>query len=216
MIEKLFIEVDFFTIFYFIIIVVFSVLISDFLERIYKNTHEEILRKLPHILIGITLTVSPLFLTKVDIIILSIILFLGVLVTKHTPFITSIFSIKRVTFGLFATPLALGIMAFLWLPENIISFVFGMLVLTFSDSLAALFGRFYGRVKIPYSSKTYIGSISFFITTFIITFFLSDKVNVPVFILIASILTGLEVLLIFGLDNLFLPIMASFLFYFLL
>ncbi len=216
MFELFFTKSDFLIIFLFIALIIFSVLISDFLEKKINNIHEEILRKIPHITIGLIFISTPFFLSQSEIIILSIILFFGIFIGKYSPFFKSVFSIKRVSFGMWVTPLALGIMAFLWIPENINAFIFGMLIFTFSDSMAALFGRLYGKKKIPYSNKTYLGSFTFFLTSFIIILFMSENINIPLFLLVAIYLTFLEIILAFGLDNLFLPIVASYLFYFLL
>lgn len=100
MIERLFTQSDFFLIFSFLILIAFSVLLSDVLERMYKNTHEEILRKLPHILIGIIFTLTPFLLTQSEIILLSLILVFGILLGKYSPFFKTVFSVKRVTYGM--------------------------------------------------------------------------------------------------------------------
>ncbi|EFK96651.1 hypothetical protein LDC_1326 [sediment metagenome] len=53
----------------------------------------------------------------------------------------------------------------------------GMLILTFSDAFAAIFGRIYGKIRIPYSSKTILGSTAFFLSTIIILFIFSKENN---------------------------------------
>ncbi len=212
MVENFLNNANFFLIFSFLVLVAFSVLLSDVLKRKIKNIHEEILRKLPHILIGIVFIISPFFLSRLEIIFLSVILLLGVSAGKYLPIFKAVFSIKRVTFGMWLAPLSLGLMAFLWLPENISAFIFGMSVFAFSDSLAALFGRLYGKKKIPHFSKTFLGSAVFFITTFSIATMLAEKNNFLIFGAVAFLLTTIELILTFGLDNLLLPIAASYFF----
>ena len=207
---------SFFIILIFSVLIIFSILISNFLKNRIDNINEEILRKTPHILIGIIFSVTPFFMTKNEIIIFSIILFLGIFIKKYFSFFNSIFSIKRKSFGILFFPISLGILAFLWIPENLLAFIFGMLILTFSDSLAALFGKILGKKKIHKSEKTYLGTSIFFITTFFILLLTAKKINIENFIIISSILTFSEFILIYGFDNLFLPIIASYLFYFLI
>ncbi|MCU0680274.1 MAG: hypothetical protein MUF50_03175 [Planctomycetes bacterium] len=114
-------------------------------------------------------------------------------------------------------PLGLILAAFYFLPEQLLAFQFGVLVLSFSDALAAIFGNGLGKneIRIWGEKKTLLGSFAFFISTCIIAFFLSfPGGNLEWWrVMTASlILTFVEMILAFGLDNLILPILAAQLF----
>ncbi len=216
MIENFFINNNFLSILIFLSLVAFSVLLSDFLKARKKGIELEVLRKIPHILIGVIFSLSPFFMNKNEIIFSATILFLGVWVGKYLPFFKTVFSIKRITYGMWLTPISLGIMSFLWLPDSISTFLFGISVLTFSDAFAALAGKILKGNKIPFLKKTFEGSAAFFLTTTLLLFILSPEIKFWNFLLVSGILTILEMILIFGLDNLFLPIIAAFLFNYLI
>jgi dolichol kinase len=209
-------EINFFVIFVFIFFTVFSILISSLLEKKINKINKEVLRKVPHILICLLFSSTPFFMSTIEIYLLSVVLFLGVFVSKKMKVFKHIFTVDRKTFGLYLTPISLIIMAFIWLPYQKEAFVFGFFVLAFSDSLASLCGKVFAKKKVLNFKKTYLGSFVFFVTTFIIIILLSKKVDLKNFFAISFLLTFLEFILIYGLDNLFLPIAASYLFYFLL
>ena len=107
--------------------------------------------------------------------------------------------------------------AIFFLPENIIAFQFGIFVLGFSDALANILGDLLGRhrIKILGGYKSLEGSLVFFITTLILLMiFVAEPslANLEVYLMIALFLTLLEFLLFLGLDNLFLPVLAAYLF----
>ncbi len=203
-------------IFIFLILVASAVLLSDFLKNKKNKIKNEILRKIPHILIGLIFVFSPYFLTQLEIIFSAGILILGILIAKYSPFFNSVFNPQRKSIGLWLTPLSLIIMAWLWLPENQLIFTFGILIFTLADAMAAILGKYFAKNYFPIFNKSWIGSGGFFLTTLIILFFLAPEIKILEFILISLFLTMAEFFLIYGLDNLFLPIIASFLFFLLL
>mgnify|MGYP001369720483 CR=1 FL=1 len=73
-------------------------------------------------------------------------------------------------------------------PNNIA--VISLLIMTISDSLAALFGRIYGSIKIK--NKTLEGSLAFFISSSIIILF-SSSVNIYLGLMSALITTIVEI-----------------------
>jgi dolichol kinase len=111
-------------------------------------------------------------------------------------------------------PLSLVFMSLIWLPKDFTFFIFGMLVLTISDAVAALVGKLWAKKKILSSEKTYLGSFAFLISTIILLLVIIGFNNLNLIILISIILTLLEFILIYGIDNIFLPIVASYLLYF--
>ena len=213
MIKFFYLKYNFFIILIFIILVFLSLLISEIIQKKNRNIEKEILRKIPHILIGIIFSFSPFFMLKREIIFFSCLLFLGIFWAKFFSFFKTIFLIQRNSVGIWLTPITLISMTFIWLPNNIISFLVGILVLTFSDAFGAIFGKIFGKKKFLFSEKTFLGSGIFFLTTFFIFLFFSKKIFFWKIFSISFFLTFLELILIFGLDNLFLPIFASYLFY---
>ena len=212
MLRNFFHQNNFWAILILILLVIFSLLLSDFLKVKNKN-REEILRKIPHIIIGVIFSLAPIFMTRNEILISAVILFFGVWAGKYSPFFKSVFSIRRISYGMWMTPLSLGIMSWIWLPKNIIPFMVGMFILAFSDAFAALVGKLWAKKKIAWTEKTFLGSFSFFLSSFLILWFFSKDFSFWKISFISFVLTLFEIILIFGLDNLFLPIISSYLFH---
>ena len=200
----------------FLILIALSMLSTEFLKNTGKSK-QELIRKIPHILIGIILSFSPYFMTQKEIIISAILIVLGIWAGKYSPFFKNIFSIKRITYGMWLVPLTYGLMAWFWLPQEIDTFIFGLLVLTFSDSIASLVGTKWGKPSGIFKifGKSFLGSLSFFITTFFLFYFFLGKEKIYPSIISSIFLTFMELVLIFGLDNFFIPILSSTIFHFL-
>lgn len=113
-------------------------------------------------------------------------------------------------------PLGIALSALVFLPDALRAFQFGVLVLTFSDAFAAFFGSRYGKrkIRIGKHEKSLEGTIVFFLTTVVIGMFfgVSPIQMVPS----AAALALVELVLVFGLDNIALPLLAGFAFYFFL
>ncbi|MBC8214353.1 MAG: hypothetical protein H8E71_06925 [Candidatus Marinimicrobia bacterium] len=83
----------------------------------------------------------------------------------------------------------------------------GLLFLSIGDSVAALFGRKYGKTKIGHKSLE--GSIAFFISCVIISLFIPG-LNIWVGVISASVATVVELVGIFKLnDNFTIPIVTA-------
>ena len=95
MLKNFFLENNFISIFTIIILVIFSLLISEIIKKRYPKLNNELFRKIPHILIGMIFTLSPIFLNQSEIIISSIVLFCGIFISKFFSFFQSVFLIKR-------------------------------------------------------------------------------------------------------------------------
>lgn len=107
-----------------------------------------------------------------------------------------------------------------WGRENRELILVAMMILTFSDSLAGLIGYYWGRnpVRVFYEQKTALGSLSFFLTTFLIlSISLSWGYAIPIIlsfwgaVMLALVLTILESFSVIGIDNLTLPVLSAFL-----
>ena len=100
--------------------------------------------------------------------------------------------------------LVLGIISALLLWENDAARI-GIYALAFGDGLASLFGKLFGKRRIPFTSgKTYIGSITCFVAVFISSFCVCK--NLLYSLLIAFVAMVLEMLPLKDFDNVLLPV----------
>ncbi|MGD0976896.1 MAG: hypothetical protein ABR875_01200 [Minisyncoccia bacterium] len=184
-------------------------------EAIQRKTklENEYSRKIVHITSAIIVFLMPYYLNRLDIIGLSLFFIIFLLVTKKLGFLQSIHRVGRHSLGEIYFPLGVGLTAFFFLPNNIISFQFGFLILGFSDAIGGLVGYSLGNRKtILLGNKSIEGTATFFLTTFLIfIFFIYSKTSTnlisafPVVLLI----TLTELIFTGGLDNLFLPILSA-------
>jgi len=170
-------------------------------------------RRLTHIGTAMVAGAAPLFVGQKEIIIVSLI-FAGVLfVSRRYNLFSSIHTVDRVTFGEVFLPLGVALAALLFLPHDLAAFQFGVLVMGISDALAGFVGERFGKHSISLfkNKKSIKGSLAFLISTGILTFLFLPEFGYQL-LLIPLTLTFTEFLLIYGLDNLFLPIVAGLLF----
>lgn len=179
---------------------------------------DNIKRKMIHIIAALLICCFPYFLSLYHIILLAVLFALIFLVAKIFNFLPIVSNVKRVSLGEVFYPLGVLISAIIFLPQNDIrSFQFGILVLGLSDALANILGGLFGRFKYKLigNAKTIEGSSAFFISTFILFIIMKNRINpLPLdFYLLASLfLTLIEAVFFLGLDNLFLPVLSSYLF----
>ena len=179
---------------------------------------DNIKRKIIHIIAALLICCFPYFLSLYHIILLAVLFALIFLAAKIFNFLPIVSNVKRVSLGEVFYPLGVLISAIIFLPQNDIrSFQFGILVLGLSDALANILGGLFGRFKYKLigNAKTIEGSLAFFISTFILFIIMNNRINpLPFnFYLLASLfLTLIEAIFFLGLDNLFLPVLSSYLF----
>ncbi len=179
---------------------------------------DNIKRKIIHIIAALLICCFPYFLSLYHIILLAVLFALIFLAAKIFNFLPIVSNVKRVSLGEVFYPLGVLISAIIFLPQNDIrSFQFGILVLGLSDALANILGGLFGRFKYKLigNAKTIEGSSAFFISTFILFIIMNNRINpLPFnFYLLASLfLTLIEAIFFLGLDNLFLPVLSSYLF----
>jgi len=178
----------------------------------WLQLNSDLTRKIAHIISGIITFFTPFYLTKWEIFSIGIIFSLLLILTKRFKLIPSIHSVQRKTLGEIYFPLSIAISALLFLPSDVIAFQFGILILGISDAVAALVGVPFGKhsYKILGNKKSLEGSLVFFITACLIILGLVGNFNFN-FLIIVLLLTIAEFLLVFGLDNLILPVLAGYL-----
>ncbi len=185
-----------------------------------RNVHPEIARKLVHIGAGlIALSIPWLFSEVWPVILLTVLASAAMVLLKSVRALRdgvgqATGAVLRKTLGEVLFPVAAGLL-FVWSAGDKLLYSIPLLILTFADTLAALVGEQYGKLRLKMSGdrKSYEGVLAFFLTAFFC-------VHVPVLMWghttrLASLLIGVDVSLLvmmaeaatsWGLDNLIIPI----------
>ncbi len=194
---------------FFIILSSILLILVEVLKR-KSFISNDLSRRLAHIGAGVINIVAPLFVSHVAIIIVNV-LFAGLLlVGRNTDNFSSIQTTNRKTYGDVYFPLGIIVAAVVLLPDNVTAFQYGVAIMGISDALAGFVGERWGRktLKIFNNSKTLVGAMVFYITSLVITFIFVPQLLSIIFVL-PLILTAVEFVLINGLDNLILPVVAG-------
>jgi phytol kinase len=182
------------------------------IETCVKKLHfnPDVTRKIAHTIAGFITIFTPYYLTKWEIFFIGIIFSIILTFTKIFKLIPSIHSVQRKTLGEIFFPLGIALSAIIFLPSNTVAFQCGILVLAVSDALAAIIGIKFGKhvFNIFGNKKSLEGSIAFFITTGLIL--LGFDVDFVHILIVSLLLTIVEFFLVFGLDNLILPILSAY------
>lgn len=197
---------------FFIILSSILLILVEVLKR-KSFISNDLSRRLAHIGAGAINIVAPLFVSHVAIIIVNV-LFAGLLlVGRNTDYFSSIHTTNRKTYGDVYFPLGIIVVAVVLLPDNVTAFQYGVAIMGISDALAGFVGERWGRkaVSIFNNQKTLLGALVFYVSSLVITFILVPQF-LPVVFILPLILTIVEFFLVFGLDNLILPIVAGLLF----
>ena len=198
------------------IVFIFGFIVLE-ITSLVLNLRNDLTRKVAHVAAGAAIFFFPYFLSKVEILAILASAAIVLLLTKLFRFFPSIHRVERKTWGEVYFPIGIIISATVFLPENIAAFQFGLLILAFSDALAAIVGTIHGKHKIRVfgSTKSFEGSLSFFLTTVAITIAIilpTGNFTIAKSVGAAGALTIFEIMLAFGIDNLVLPIAASYIF----
>jgi phytol kinase len=169
-------------------------------------------RKIAHIGGSLIACATPIFLSKEIIVSLCLLFAILIFLSRSTKYLSSIHAVDRKTYGDVFLPLGEALAAMVFLPHNVAAFQFGVLVMGISDAMAGIVGERYGTHPLHFfrSNKTLEGAATFFVCTLFISLFFSSRLSGLLFP-VALLLTLLELGLIYGLDNLVLPISAGFL-----
>ena len=200
------------TIYVLLLICLFA--ITDFIkDRLLIDSNSS--RKIVHIASCITVCTFPHTLKNIEIYLICFIFVIITSFTKYKGVFKSIHSVNRITFGAEAYPIGVLIATYCFLPLDKTAFIYGILVGGFSDSMASIIGKYYGYREIVVfgQKKSLGGSLSFFITTVIISysiiFILGIEMNIISILIIAFILTLAELVQTFGLDNVTIPVLSG-------
>ncbi len=202
-------------------IVVFFLLLA-LIELIHKHgkLEEYVTRKLAHAGAGLIFLLLPLRFDGPAIALMALAFTLGLFIS-HRSGRFSIHRRDRETLGEYYYPLALGLAAAILLPfGDVRAYSFAVIVLAFGDGLAELVGRGWGThpIRFVHTRKTWEGSLTLFLTSFIAFLFLVPTISLATVVsdlLISCALTYVEMEMGRGLDNLILPLLAGGLYLFL-
>ena len=195
---------------------------AEFLYK--KKISPNITRKIVHIGGGIVAALLPIFVNLETVVILGIGFFLLLTVSKRKKLLGSIHKINDESMGALLFAPSLTLTAIIFWPVNTLIFQGAALVLGLSDGIAGVVGQRYGRKKYSVSGiKTIEGSLIFFLITTLILFgvlYISGtSVALDMTLLVfggSLLLTIVEAAFGRGWDNLFIPIVAGILLYFVL
>jgi len=196
----------------FIIASFFLLSIVEVLKRKSKISND-LSRRLAHIGAGLINIAAPFFVSHLAIIVVNV-AFAGLLLaSRNTDYFSSIQTTKRRTYGDVYFPLGIIAAAVILLPENVAAFQYGVAIMGISDALAGLVGERWGKktVFILGNPKTLTGALVFFVSSLVITLIFAPQLALIVLIL-PLILTAVEFMFVYGLDNLVLPVVSGLLF----
>ncbi|HOJ62929.1 MAG TPA: hypothetical protein PLE45_00780 [Spirochaetota bacterium] len=188
-------------------------ILSEVIKRVFPS-NKEIGRKFAHIGGGIVSLFFPIFFTSYFIPVILCVIFLFVLIiTKFTGTLKSVHNVDRDTLGQFFFPFAI-LLTFI-LASNKSYYIISILILTFSDSLAALIGKRYGSISINVrgSIKSLEGAIVFIFVTFIssiVSLLLLTDIDridcILIALTVSVVVCGAELVSFYGEDNIIIPL----------
>ncbi len=189
--------------------------LAEALQR-WLRIRQEVTRKVAHTCAGIAVVVLARVLSAWEIMVLAVVFAAFLALSKSWGLLPSIHAVGRKTWGEVYYPLGIGLTAFCVLPGGLRAFQFGVLVLALADSLAGIVGDAAGkhRIALVGNRKSLEGSAAFFFAAFVTLLAFQGWRGefVLVSMTVALFLTLVELFLLAGLDNLLLPVCASYLF----
>jgi len=190
----------------------FFILGIEFLKRKFSLS-SALTRRVIHISTSIVAGIAPIFVSKEEIFLVSIIFALVLFIGRIYNLFLAIHSVERYTFGEVFLPLGVAIAALFFLPQNIQAFQFGIFIMGISDAIGGLIGEKLGKhiLHVLNNKKTMEGSFAFFVTSLVLTVIFAPLMNYGI-ILVPVILTLVEFVFVYGLDNLILPLAGAILF----
>tara|TARA_B100000575_G_C23136400_1_gene660284 strand:+ start:3297 stop:3941 length:645 start_codon:yes stop_codon:yes gene_type:complete len=198
----------------YVLLLIFLFIVTDFIKhRFLLDSNNS--RKIVHIASCVTVCTFPYTLSNSEIYLICFIFVIITSFTKYRNIFKSIHSVDRTTFGAEAYPIGVLIATYCFLPLDKTAFIYGMLVGGFSDSIASVIGKYYKYKEILVfgQKKSLGGSLSFFMTTVIISylfiFILGIELSVISILIIAFILTMAELVQTFGIDNVTIPVLSG-------
>ena len=204
--------------FVFICIYIFIIFFISIIYKRFNPNNKEVLRKIIHIGIGPLIPLAKFL----DIDQASALYFTGlfsllIFINYQSKLLPTIEDVDRKSYGTLFYCLSLFILIYLYWNKDPTSLIAGFFIMTFGDGLAGLIGKNFKSKSWFFlnQKKSLLGTMTMFITSFIVVFSLSYlqkySLNLNIFT-IAIISTIIEQFSIYGVDNLIVPISAAFCF----
>ncbi len=198
-------------------------LLLVFNEMIYRRLglKGEITRKFAHFTATLsTITFPYLFNDHWYVLIMAFAFFILLFASRHRTYLKSIHDIQRISIGSYLLPVSIYLTFLVaHLLGNKFLFILPMLVLAVCDPVAGIMGinlqQYNLKIKLfGYElQKTWLGSISFFVSCFVISiialYFNQEEISLRIFMIalaVALVSTVTEMLSWKGSDNLFIPL----------
>lgn len=146
--------------------------VSEFLIK-KKILHGEIARKFVHITAGTFMASWAFYFGTQQIQLLSIALLLGVILSRYLHIFTSVHGVQRKTLGEVFFALSVGLTA--TIAPNAWVYAAAILHMSLADGFAAVVGTAYGKkteYRIMGQHKTLIGTLTFYLISLTLTFWL--------------------------------------------
>lgn len=190
-------------------------LMSEFAWR-RLGLRGELARKFVHIFAGTFIAFLPFWMSYHWIAVLGLAFIAGNIINRYTKLFNSIHAVKRVSWGDIFFGLAITLCA-LFHPSKWV-FMAAILQVSLADGLAAITGvsiaKLKGSYKVLGQCKTVYGTLVFFVvsaallafTVRIDPAFASPMSQWPLIVMLALLLTAVENIGLYGLDNLLLPL----------
>ncbi len=182
------------------------ILVFDFIAKFFID-NKNITRGIIHIFFGFVSIFLALHLLAISFIIIIIISFFIIFPSYKLKLLSSIHGVHRKTYGELFLPTGI-LFAYIFSFSNIHYFIAVVLILTLADPIAGFVGSYINKNK-----KTNVGSIAFYIVTFIILYTMFPQYNIIYIAIIGLIITLVERISILGADDITIPLSALALIY---
>src|ERR1700716_2950955 len=185
--------------------------VSEFAGR--HGLRAETTRRLVHVAGAGTTALFPLYLHLSEVAALGVVFTLFLIWTRVRGSLRSVHAVARPTVGAILFPVGLVVAALItW--SHPPAFSYAALMLALPDPAAALVGRRFGspRWRIPGGEKSLLGSLAFFAVALVIGMgfvLATGNGSILTVAVVALVITGVEAALGYGLDNLFIPVIAG-------
>jgi dolichol kinase len=209
-----------------VVLFVYAVIIGS-AEVFYRLKFDSFLvRKVAHTTCGVLTAFLPSFLDLQFTVIAGLLLCIFVVISKKWKLFKGVEDNHRSSWGTLYFPIGFVLCALAFWNVNTLIFSGATLVLGFADAGAAIFGKRFGVRKYANNTKTYLGSLFFVFITMIIVTGVYNQYHAGlagfgfarvVIVIVGSVLTAfVESLFSKGEDNIYIPMVAGILIYFIL
>ncbi len=189
-------------------------IVNELWWRKRVSRHNEHSRKLIHILVGTFVAFWPYYLSWNEIRYISLAFLIGVGLSKLLNIFTSIHEVERFTVGEICFAIAVGLTTFITKTDWI--YTAAILQMSIADGLAAIVGLRFGKTnsyhvfgakKSVAGTATYVAAALVIMTS--LRYVAGSQLSFLFIISVALVDAFIENIAVYGLDNLFLPLVTA-------